>query len=209
MTPLKNDRLEALLSAKPFAELDAEERYFVTEAMDEAEYDRVHFLLKNAPPVLRDTPAPSPAIEGKLLAAMRQMKKEAVPPKRPSTIVRLLSARIPAWQAAAAIALVFGLHFLLGEKQPVLERTVTEYVHTTDTIYKEVAMPAEPTLEPPRRINVKPQELVSNTLDEPEIVAQTDSAAQSPDTFALTVSQPRGQSAREMEDLWQFFGEVH
>lgn len=214
-----NERLEQLLAQKTFGELTAEERYFVTETLEETEYERMHFLVKNAPSVLRGTPGPNPAIRENLLAAMRQMKTEGSPAEQPGAIVRLLRARIPAWQAAAAVALLLGLHFLLPEKTKVEVCTDTEYVYRTDTIIKEVGMPATVEREavlakPKKRINIKPAiQAVDEAL--PPAFARADSSAgrslrsEIPDTFALMVSQPKGQSARQTEDLWQFLGEVY
>jgi hypothetical protein len=217
-----NERMEALLASKSFAELTAEERYFVTETLSEKEYERMHFLAKNAPPILKATPPPNPAIRGQLLAAMRQMKTEPAPAKRPGAITRLLTTRIPAWQAAAAIAVLLAVHFLLPEKTKLEVRTETEYVYRTDTIFKEVAMPAPvapavtpPATRRPARVNVKPNEPSRPDLLETAIASTGSRNApvgirtEIPDTFALMVSQPRGQSARQTEDLWQFLGEVY
>lgn len=220
-----NERLEHLLKEKSFDELSAEERYFVTELLTETEYERMHFVIKSATPILRDTPVPSPAIKENLLVAMRQMNAEsaAKKPAAPSAIVRLLKTRIPAWQAAAAVALLLGLHFLFPQKGPVEIQRDTEIVYKTDTLYKEVLVsnpvPASPEKTAPRkvapRVNTKPiatpQKEILNTPNSAleETIASAADRPEAPDTFAITVSQPRGTSATDTEDLWQFIGDIY
>ena len=128
---------------------------------------------------------------------------------------------MPVWQAAAGLALLLVAHFAL--KQPATEtvRTETVYVTSTDTIYKEVAMPVadSSTKIPQQRVNVKPQiSKKANTNSVPvEALADTSSRYQGsyyglPDTlpgFKFTVQQHSGRSANEMKDLWQFLGDVY
>ena len=221
MKNILNERLEHLLASKCFSELTAEERYFATGILSEEEYERMHILVKNAGRVLKKTPLPNPVIRENLMAAMRSGKSKNI--DRPSAIVRLFRARIPAWQAAAAVAFLLGVHFLFPQKNNIYMPGETEYVYQTDTIYKEVAVavsqPApisnKPVLSQPKapvHINKKPQDIFQENTDKIALGNRNPRDAyhsEIPDTFALMVSQPRGQSAKQTEDLWQFFGEVY
>ena len=215
---MMNNRLEVLLKEKSFAQLSAEEKFFVTEYIGEEEYGRIHLLLKNGKAVLQNTPPPSPAIKANLLAAMRQthgLEKG----QKPGAIIRLLRYRVPAWQVAAAVALLFGLHFWLQEEPQLIEKTETVYLHSTDTIYKEVAMPAPATekniARQAARINVKPKTQRQQVEAGPILFASADSSARRfvstelPDTFSLDLGRPRGQSAAQTADLWDLLEEVY
>ena len=94
-------------------------------------------------------------------------------------------------------------------------------MNTTDTIFKEVALPVADTSSklPVSRVKVKPR-LVKNAVPASlSVEALADSSARHqgrfndlPDTlpgFRLTLQQPNGRSASEMKELWQFLGEVY
>ena len=205
-------KLEQLLLTKKFGELTAEERYYVTESIGEEEYGRLHILLNKSKKALKNMPPLNPAIKNNLLAAMRKQHE------KPLAIVRMMRYSIPAWQAAAAVALMVGLHFWLQAEPQVIGKTETVYVYSTDTIYQEVVMPSmeipRPRLHP--RINVKPDDEIHNLGNEPTIIASADTSARdylvSPplaDSFAINVSFPRGQSASQTTDLWKLLEEVY
>ena len=134
-------------------------------------------------------------------------------------LVRLINYRLPVWQAAAAIALLIGMHFWLKEGPQIITETDTVYVHSTDTIYKEVAMPAKvadrPVKSTQSRINVKPsmQKTMADSLAD-ALVSIAPGAMETeiinmPDTFGILVSRPRGQSATQTADLWNLLSEVY
>ncbi len=211
-------KLEHLLLEKKFQQLTAEEKYYVTESIGEEEYGRLHILLNKSKKALKNNPALNPAIKNNLLMAMRKQQKNGMQ-KKPPIIVRMVRYRLPVWQAAAAVALLLGLHFWMQGEPEIIEKTETVYVHSTDTIYKEVAMPAPSietsTVTPPVRINVKPKVRVPSIQTEPAVVASTDSSArnyeltQMPDSFNVLVSQPKGQSVTQSADLWKLLEEVY
>jgi hypothetical protein len=211
-------KLEQLLLEKKFQALTAEEKYYVTEKIEEAEYDRLHLFLKESKKSLQNTPAINAALKNNLLIAFRRQHKINTHQQQPA-IVRLMRHRIPAWQAAAVIALLLSVHFWVQKDPAIIERPEMVYVHSTDTIYKEVSMPVptseNPATKPPSRINVKPTSKSSPWKNEEAIVASVDSAslkyeaAQAPDSFNLMVSQPRGKSATQTADLWHLLEEVY
>ena len=211
-------KLEQLLLGKKFHQLTAEEKYYVTESIGEEEYGRMHLLLNKSKKAFKKPPSINPDIKSNLLLAMRKQHNKQVEQKPPA-IVRMMRYRMPAWQAAAAIALLIGLHFWLQSEPQVIEKIDTVYVHSTDTIYKEMAMPAPvvetPTTMSPVRINVKPKAQEQDLPAEAEIVAAVDSSArnyeltQVPDSFNVLVSQPRGQSVTQSADLWKLLEEVY
>lgn len=211
-------KLEQLLLEKKFQELTAEEKYYVTDSMEEAEYNQLHLFLNESKKSLKNTPPIKAELKNNLLVAFRQQHQiKAI--KKQTAIVRIMQYRIPAWQAAAVIAILLSIHFWAQKDPIIIERPETVYVHSTDTIYKEVAMPlppvGSPATKPPSRINVKPTSNSSPWKNEEAIVASIDSAsfkyeaAQVPDSFNLMVSQPRGKSATQTADLWQLLEEVY
>ena len=209
-------KLEQLLLEKKFGELTAEEKYYVTESIGETEYNRLHILLNKSKTALKNTPSLNPELKNNLLKKFRE-EHGLQPEKKPTAIVRVLRYRIPAWQAAAAVALLLGFHFWQQEEPEIIKETDTVYVHKTDTIYKEVALPTpavkKPMTKPPSRVNVKP--LPNTVQSEPTIIAAADSVSRRhklselPDTFNMTISQPRGQSVAQSEGLWELLGEVY
>ncbi len=212
-------KLEQLLIEKHFHQLTAEEKYYVTEMIGEAEYNRMHLLIKKSKNVLSNRPAFNPEIKNRLMAAFRQHHGTA-PVEKPTAVIRFLRYRIPAWQAVAAVAVLFGLHFWLQDKSIIIEKPEVVYVHSVDTVYKEVAMPLpieeKPATDPIPRVNVKPRPVTAVfEPKEPVYIASTDSASlqhaatQLPDSFNLMVSQPRGKSATQVSELWHLLEVVY
>ena len=211
-------RLEHLLMSKKFGQLTAEEKYYVTESIGETEYNRLSIFLNNSKKSLKNTPAVSPALKNKLIKAFQE-KHGIEEKKKPNLWVRMVNYKMPVWQVAAAVTLLFGLHFWLQEEPSVIKETETVYVHSTDTIYKEASLPATVAERPVKntqpRINVKPsaQKTTTDTLVD-AFVAVTPkkdeiTIAPAPDTFGILVSQPRGQSASQAAELWNLLSEVY
>ena len=218
MNTLSNLDLEILLHSKSFRNLTAEERNFVLDSMDGDEYERLRSLLQKSRAALQNSPAPNPAIRQNLLAAMR--RQQMAPKPKPGLLVQMLHYRIPAWQAAAAVAAVLGLFFWL-KNDPLPIQTEKVYVNLVDTIYKEVALPTilDTALNAlPVRVNVKPRPSRRTAKPAPEAIAVSDSSARSfrypdvPDTLPgvhINPGQPKGRPANEMREMWRFFERVN
>lgn len=211
--------LEQLVAERPFELLSQQEKAAVLAEMPEWEYQRLHQLLQRSKSALKKSPKPDPAIKQRLLEAMqgRQLKT-----KRPGLLVQMAQYKLPAWQVAAGLALLLTAHFALKESTIAVPQVETVYVHNTDTIYKEVAIPVADTAskQAHRRVNVKPsfaKRSLSTRPDPMEIVADSSFRPQGtfndlPDTlpgFQFTIGQPSGRSANEMKELWQFLGDVY
>lgn len=221
MKNIENIDIEQLLAERPFELLNGDEKAFVLAQMPDWEYDRLHQLLQKSRAALKQGPLPNPAIREHVLAALRQQQRPKPAAVRPSgLLVRLAQYRLPAWQVAAGLALLLVAHFSLQKNTAEAVRTETVYVNTTDTIYKEMALPVTDTSSkvPPRRVNVKPK-AAQRALASPSMEALADTSSRHlgrypdlPDTlpgFQLTVGEPSGRSANEMQELWQFLGEVY
>ncbi len=220
MNNLQNFDIEQLLAERPFEQLTQQEKDAVLAQMPEWEYQQLHQMLNRSRAALKQSPAPDPAIRERLLATLRQQPKPQ--PARPAgRLVQLAQYRLPAWQAAAALALLLVAHFALQRQTVANLRTETVYVNTTDTIYKEAAIPVADTSSkvPVSRVNVKPR-LTKNIVQPSlptEALADTSSRIKSrlndiPDTlpgFRLTATQPSGRSANEMKELWRLLGDVY
>lgn len=208
--------MERVLEGRPLSALSYDEQEQLRTWMGEAEYDQVQQFLANSKKALRHSPPPDPAIRGRLLDAMRQRQQKKAHPIR-----RLMAYQIPAWQAAAAVALVVGAFLWLQKAPPAVVQTEKIYVSLTDTIYKEVAMPPLPDSSEraaSSRVNVKP----GRTAPQPfrrEAVAVADSSGRSiplrtgqlPDSVArptLDLGKPQGRSANDLHELWDYVGEV-
>ncbi|MCF8244605.1 MAG: hypothetical protein K9J37_09730 [Saprospiraceae bacterium] len=220
---MKNSKaidIEQLLAERPFELLTPKEKDAVLAQMPEWEYQRLYQLVTRSRAALKRSPAPNPAIREQLMAALRQQPKPQA--ARPTgLLVRLAQYRLPAWQAAAGLALLLVAHFGL-QKQPTADvRTETVFVNTTDTIYKQMAIPVSDTVSKVAvsRVNVKPRmakKVVPANLPT-EALADSSSRHQGrfgglPDTlpgFRLTLQHPNGRSANEMKELWQFLGDVY
>lgn len=221
MKNIKNIDIEQLLAERPFELLNALEKAAVLAQMPDWEYDRLHQLLVKSRAALKQGPLPNPAIRANLLAILRQQQKPKPATGQPrGMVLRLAQYRVPAWQVAAGLALLLVAHFSLQKNATEALRTETVYVNTTDTVYREMALPVADTSSkiPPRRVNVKPK-ADRRTLAIAPVEALADTSSRHlgrypdlPDTlpgFQLTVGEPSGRSANEMQDLWQFLGEVY
>ncbi|MBK8564560.1 MAG: hypothetical protein IPN76_14805 [Saprospiraceae bacterium] len=219
MKRLNQSDLAQLLAERPFEMLTSAEQEAVLAEMPEWEYQRLHQLLQRSKATMKRSPKPDPAIRERLLEVLRQQPKQtAQPAKQPGLLVRMAQYRLPAWQAAAGLALLLVAHFALQKTPREVPHTETVYVNSTDTIYKEVAIPVAQQQEKATqmRVNVKPR-LVRNA-EQPtmEAIAYADTSARQsgslPDTmpgFNFTPQSPIGRSANEMKDLWQLLGDVY
>lgn len=218
MKSIKMIDIEQLLAERPFELLTTAEKEAVLTQMPEWEYQRLHLLVLRSKAALRQSPSPNPAIRQQLLEALRKQPKQQ--PRPAGLLVRLAQYRLPAWQAAAGLALLLVAHFALQKTPAETLRTETVYVNTTDTIYKEVAIPVVDTSSkrPQRRVNVRPSLVSKLPLAAVPTEALADSssrqgrAAGLPDTlpgYQFSVHQHSGRSANEMKELWQFLGEVY
>jgi hypothetical protein len=219
MNSLNQLDIEQLLAERPFEMLTAAEQEVVLAQMPEWEYQRLHQLMQRSKAAMKRSPQPHPAIRERLLEALRQQPKQtAQPAKQAGLLVRMAQYRLPAWQAAAGLALLLVAHFALQKPPKEVLHTETVYVNSTDTIYKEVAIPVAQQQEKAtqKRVNVKPR-LVRNTGQPPmEAIAYADSSSRQPgslpDTmpgFNFTPQSPIGRSANEMKDLWKLLGDVY
>lgn len=210
--------IEQLMAERPFEMLTQTEQKAVLTQMPEWEYQRLHQLVLRSKAALRQSPKPNPAIRQQLLEALRKQPKQL--PRSTGLLVRMALYRLPAWQAAAGLALLLIAHFALQKTPAETLRTETVYVNTTDTIYKEVAIPVADTSSkrPQRRVNVRPSVANKTQLVASPTEALADSSSRQsravglPDTlpgFQFSVHQPSGRSANEMKELWQFLGEVY
>jgi hypothetical protein len=127
----------ALLAAeKSFDQLDPLEKERVLAAMSPETFHRMHRMLRNAAALDADV-APPPALAERL-----QQRMPERPPAAPHIplLRRLAHLRIPAWQAAAAVLLLFAMGRFWKTQDgsisaaPVVSvRTVTR----TDTVFLE------------------------------------------------------------------------
>lgn len=211
--------IEQILAERPFEMLTQTEQKAVLAHMPEWEYQRLHQLVLRSKTALRQSPKPNPAIRQQLLEALRNQPKQQ--PQTTGLFVRMAQHRLPAWQVAAGLALLLAAHFALQKTPAETLRTETVYVNTTDTIYKEVAIPVADTSSkrPQRRVNVRPSFASKKQLAVSPTEALADSSSRLgssatglPDTlpgFQFSIHQPNGRSANEMKELWQFLGEVY
>lgn len=216
---MKIPDIEQMIAERPFEMLNPTEQAAVLAQMPEWEYQRLHQLLQRSKAAMKRSPSPDPAIRERLLMALRQQPKlVGEPTKKQGLLVRMAQYRLPAWQAAAGLALLVVAHFALQKAPKEVLQTETVYVNTTDTIYKEVAIPVakQHVQTAAKRVNVKPR-LVQRTISPAmDAVAIADSASRQseslPDTmpgFHFTLQQPTGRSANEMKELWQLLGDVY
>ncbi len=219
MNRLEKIDIEQLLVERPFEMLTPNEQTAVLAQMPEWEYQQLYQLMQRSKAAMKRSPQPDPAIRERLLEALRQQPKQTAPSaKQAGLLVRMAQYRLPAWQAAAGLALLLVAHFALQKPPKEVLHTETVYVNTTDTIYKEVAIPVAQQQEKTtqKRVNVKPRLVRNTTPPTMEAIAYADSSSRQsgslPDTmpgFNFTPQSPIGRSANEMKELWQLLGDVY
>lgn len=117
-----------MLAQKDFSALTRPERDRVLAEMPQEEYSRLRELLLAARNL--DAAARPPAHLG---AQLRAHMKAQAPPKG---FARLLALNIPAWQAAAALAVCLAAT-TFWQKEKIVENTITQWQVKTDTIWQE------------------------------------------------------------------------
>lgn len=158
-----DQKLEQLLRTKKYQALNREELDFVSKSLTAKEYEQFRLVLCGSKNSLQKyATAPSPMVKHNLMAAMRAKNKA----KRPLHVGwnKFANHRIPAWQAAAAIALLMFCTLLLKQQVVFIENspaeplmvyktdTVFETVYKTDTVFEEVPV----YLNGKKNVNVKP-----------------------------------------------------
>ena len=127
--------IAALAAYKSFAELDPNEQEMVRAEMPAHAYDQLHLVLCSARSLDAEV-APPP---GLALRLQEHMAQKSRPVQRERPFARLLHLRIPVWQAAAALLLVFavGRFWKTTDVQsfPVAPRVQT--IVKTDTVLLE------------------------------------------------------------------------
>lgn len=200
-----------ILENKSWQDLDEKDKALLPRELTESEYHRMHETLVHSRKTLKDTPEPPAALKERLLEAMKARNK--VEPNRPSMLYRALNHRIPLWQAAASILLLLGVVGSFRSEPRMIEKTDTVYVHQKDTIYLESIgnENPEPPVRKPSRVNKRPVQTDQDAV----LIASSDSVSRVfpgagiADTFRLSVSTPRGRSASQTRDLWDFYEEVY
>ncbi|MEZ4962253.1 MAG: hypothetical protein R2830_20670 [Saprospiraceae bacterium] len=212
MNYIPSYNLEPLLPEEPFGDLLPEEKRLVWAAIGEEEYEQRFRFLQHAKTAMKQSPAPDPAIRQQLLAAMKKQRAKAV---GQGALVRLLQRRIPVWQAAATIAALLGFFFLFKHQGFPGMQSEKVYVYLTDTVYKEVSLPAMDSAGnvPFGRVNVKPGAAPNLPGGFSDTIAAIDSATRrtgfpyAPDTLHglnQAGDGPKGNPAHDWEDWWQF-----
>ena len=90
-----NEKIEQLAREKDFAALSAAERNLVLEEIPESAYTQLRAVLLSARSLDSDR-LPSEQLRNTLLAKMARQSK-------PTRVSRIWTARMPVWQAAAAV----------------------------------------------------------------------------------------------------------
>ena len=127
--------IASLATRKSFAELDSEEQQQVLTEMTAYTYDQLHLILCSARSLEADV-APPPGLALRLQERMAQKNRPAA---RERNIARIIHFRIPVWQAAAALLVVFALarFWKTPDARPVPAATVVQTIVKTDTILLE------------------------------------------------------------------------
>ncbi len=207
--------MEPLLPERPFHELRPAEKKLVWNTMGEEEYERQFLFLTKTKKALAGGPVPKAALKGQLMAAFQAQKSKAA--HRPNRFVQMLQYRIPAWQAAAAIAALLSFFFLFKQQAFPGMKTEKVYVYLTDTVYKEVSLPAmDSALNAPLgRVNVKPRAAQNTFNGFSDTIAAVDSVNKntrpnlSPDSLSDQPKpiEPAKKTGKRWRDLWPVLGD--
>ncbi|MCC6280151.1 MAG: hypothetical protein IT262_06115 [Saprospiraceae bacterium] len=127
--------IAALAAYKSFAELDRNQQEMVLAEMNADAYDQLHRVLCSAR-ALDTEVVPPPGLALRLQAHMAQRNR---PVQRERPVARLLQLRIPVWQAAAALLLVFaiGRFWKTTDALPVPAAPLVQTIVKTDTVLLE------------------------------------------------------------------------
>lgn len=140
-----------LLEEKAFEELNAEEQAFVLEQMSLEEYENARNAIVASQSFfeLEATQIqPKPNASNKALLALRAKNKEAKSQKKTPWMAALFAYKIPAWQAAAAMLLVFFFVRGLGVVQQnqtilVADESLRDTVFIKEYITQVKELPAD------------------------------------------------------------------
>ena len=116
-----------LAQEKDFAALSPAERAQVLAEMSREDYDQLRKVLRTSRDM--DAQAHPPA-------ALRARLMDRMTAQNPSPINRILSAKVPVWQAAAALLLAVAAVAML-KKDVVVEKAITHWQVRVDTVFQE------------------------------------------------------------------------
>jgi hypothetical protein len=137
----EEEKLEDLVSTKLFANLSAEEKQYVLDALGSEEQfnalQRIHASLRDQPVVASVEPAPDVLIA--LKRKLRETKKESL------VLPAILQFKVPAYAALILAVVVGSLTAMVSSgssvKQPILTASKgqrdTVFITKTDTVYRE------------------------------------------------------------------------
>lgn len=124
--------IEQLMLRKDFIALSPAERAQVLAEMPQEEYEQLRQVLLATQKL--EAEATPPVRLGAALKARMAAKTQ------PTLLRRLLSAKVPAWQAAAVFLLgIAAVSFM--KKTEVVEKTVTAWQTRVDTVYRTANFP--------------------------------------------------------------------
>lgn len=210
-----------LLAEKAFEELNAEEQAFVLKQMSLEEYDNAHNAIIASQSFFEEESIqiqPNLNASNKALLALRAKKEIEKPKKKTTWIAALVAYKIPAWQAVAALLLVFFFVRGLGtvqQNQTILVADeslrdtvfIKEYITQieqlpTDTVVKVIYRDSDKKEKTPKRVfasenkvpapkrkvNVNPKVVVQEFEDVLQYCNNSSSAPASKDTFLQLMS---------------------
>lgn len=174
-------QVETLLKTKRYQDLSLEEKGMVAEMMSRSEYEQFRLILCGNQRSLGNIHTqPSPKIKKHLMAAMRAKKRKERPVS--TFFQNAANYRMPAWQAAAAIACFFFLTMMAREQIVSFEYpqgeslyvsaidTVYETIYQTDTVFKEIEIALKG-----KKVNVSPSKSNFKFSANQKIIKEKDS----------------------------------
>jgi hypothetical protein len=140
-----------LLEEKGFEELNAEEQAFVLEQMSLEEYGNARHAIVASQSFFELEASqiqPKPNASNKALLALKAKNKAAEPQKKTAWVAALFAYKIPAWQAVAAVLLVFFFVRGLGVVQQnqtiiVADESLRDTVFVKEYITQIKELPAD------------------------------------------------------------------
>ncbi len=124
------EEIEILARQKPFSQLTDAEQALVLDIMSGESYQQLRRLLLLVP-TLDAQVQPSAQLRASLLQQFdRQMRRR-------SWLERSVQARLPVWQAAAALLLAVGLVGFWNKKAPVQPQIITQTTVRIDTFIQD------------------------------------------------------------------------
>lgn len=188
-----SEQIESLALAKDFAALNPAERSLVLSEYSEAEFEHLRSVLLAARQ-LDATALPPAHLRSQLLEKMALQAK-------PGLVHRVISARIPFWQAAAAFALL-GVAIWFLKPEPLREKIVTIVQTRVDTVWQEKILWRDRVVWRERIV------IREKTVVEPIAAFPTNTNEQAPasDYAVPEIASPRvGTSLGDTPELMNFF----